>query len=1097
MRKFHQSTLFLVILLLSIASVAFADNSMRSPSVDVVIVLDQSTSMNGTRFQSDPDGYRFDAAEIILALCDTNGARVAVVPFSESVESYADKAFVEISDEADRAQKINQIESIRRNTLNPNTDLGEALSTAVKMVLEREDTTNKPMIIVLTDGKNDFNDTDVNRKKNVFLWNGTVFESKQINHYDADDANRLVKNATRAAADSNIPIYTVALMPDPKNNEQKKFENGNLSAELESMARDTNGKPINLDSNNASHLPEAFGNMFAARIGSNLIVQLTTKDVGNGYYEVELPITNQSVMEANLYIPLEEGQIDPASIALFDAENANRTAGGKNVMRLHGKRFTHYKILSPRTLGNWRLRFKTPDGKAPSIAFSLLYNYSIVLQSRVGISGSELLTPEQSLRACKGDRLHVVSRFFEVADNGSVIPSADHHLYFTGDSWNSIKGTYELTDANHNVLSQGELTSDSMSQFSAEIDLANEVHQNTGVSMSAGTYYLCIKAEGAGLSRENILPITLTNQAPGLTDVNITQVLTQRDTLDIAGNVQASDTPVLPVDVTKGSDGLINLHITIPVNDPNDLASQQAQRIRIALPALFSDPDNDSLEFTLQAQTDSSSVLTCTVEKNADGTSNLVCQTVLENREENWYRTGQVQYLLKAVDKPDGDSTAFTLVLQAQGNEISEYQPATQVVQGIKNDQADKNASIHFMMTLNQNGRAIPNPEEVIDHFSGIINVYDANNPSGASLEKVQMTPTADHKHLEGTFTTGNIAKTYLLAFQYRYSTDGQRKTLKSEEITFDVLNTPPSVQPTIAAKLTSSIAFDPIPVFSAMLEPETSEKNRTFDLTSLFSDSDHETGLVFAEPVLSSSDGNAASRVQYHWNQDHTELTLLPLATGNVKLLLTATDGDGQSVSHTLDLTLYSLKQKWTLIIIIAILVLAALIALLCFIIHLCKPKFPSALLNVKKCESLQPDQICELIQDRKPRSLAYYIETDLANAVNISYDVLSSLVISPVRNNPEALYIKRTSKKAVTFSAVISDGTNGTNKLTSKNSLWPMGADLVLQSDGSPDYLCISLNHADNFNADLPNQNDVFSYASATDNQPQDTAGTDGLSW
>ena len=156
MKKSFGIRLLLVCLLLLTmlnASYAVADDvgaDDRNPSNDIVIVLDQSNSMSN----ADPQNRRLDAAQMIVGMCDMENSRVAIIPFAGKIQASADMGFVPINEAESRLNKMNAISGLTR--LVGDTDLGNALNLAVKLLLEREDKTNNPMIIALTDGENSF-----------------------------------------------------------------------------------------------------------------------------------------------------------------------------------------------------------------------------------------------------------------------------------------------------------------------------------------------------------------------------------------------------------------------------------------------------------------------------------------------------------------------------------------------------------------------------------------------------------------------------------------------------------------------------------------------------------------------------------------------------------------------------------------------------------------------------------------------------------------------------------------------------------------------------------------------------------------------------
>jgi hypothetical protein len=93
-RHRKQASLAIVLLLLAfcLPGAAGAQESAETGySVDAVIVMDQSDSMNGSeaKVKNDPDNNRLAAAEMFIAMCDMNGSRVAFVMDNDTARQTA------------------------------------------------------------------------------------------------------------------------------------------------------------------------------------------------------------------------------------------------------------------------------------------------------------------------------------------------------------------------------------------------------------------------------------------------------------------------------------------------------------------------------------------------------------------------------------------------------------------------------------------------------------------------------------------------------------------------------------------------------------------------------------------------------------------------------------------------------------------------------------------------------------------------------------------------------------------------------------------------------------------------------------------------
>ena len=146
------------------ADIAAADLEDRS-RVDAVIIVDVSSSMNYNGAEEDSKqnaplyDAAYDAATMFIHMCEMNGSRVAVVPFSDEVfennapgtGSYVWCTLRDVSDVAARDEMIRKIRSLRTDNA---TNLGEAMEKAYEIIRDSraDEAANQPMILLLTDG---------------------------------------------------------------------------------------------------------------------------------------------------------------------------------------------------------------------------------------------------------------------------------------------------------------------------------------------------------------------------------------------------------------------------------------------------------------------------------------------------------------------------------------------------------------------------------------------------------------------------------------------------------------------------------------------------------------------------------------------------------------------------------------------------------------------------------------------------------------------------------------------------------------------------------------------------------------------------------
>ncbi len=951
---------------------ARGDADERNPSIDVVIVLDQSRSMRGNvnSTQNDPKDYRLDAAQMLISMCDMNSSRVALVPFSGDIENYGDDDFVAINDVATRRDKMSKIDALRGNTLRPDTDLGNALGKAVKMILERKDKRNSPMIIILSDGENSIQPitgTDKYNDRNVYQWNAATkaFEITNIKNYTSANADALRNKAVEVAASNGIPIYTIPLLS--ASSADKQSEQKMLEDMLRAIADTTGGSCTPINASNADQLPRIFGEVLASKLGSTLIENLTPTLVEGSTvrYEVKLPILNQSVLEANIYIPTTGIQVN--SISLYDASGKNVTQGGPDVCYFPSSNFVLYKICSPRTMGDWRLVFDLKDAKASArdISFSLMYNYNITLKSMVGKDGYNMVSGANGITLSKTETLYVTSSFYNTSDDPLVdgSPSTDQYLYQVqdGPEWKTIKGTYTLLDAYGNrVGSPKNMVSDGIKQFSAQIDLTSLSIDGDGYNtLKAGNYELLIVTEGAGLHRENRIPVTITNVAPVLNANSLGTVVT--------------------------------------VNDPDKPETNAVQTIEVLLSGMIVDPDNGKLRFELLPVGDAASIINMSIVQRSDGATVARGETLWDGVQ-NAFKYGDAQYKLIATDI-DGASltTDFVVNVRSKRHElVADFNCITTTAGIDGNGIAQKNDAVTFRMELKRKDNGAADTTGAISAYTGTVFIYNAANTSGY-IDKLNMALDTSGTYLTATYTTGNKSADLVAKCEFVL----QNTVAGTAEFPFFIENHDPQVVASVRNKIPTTITYDPLPGFLSFLDAPTDVKQLVIDSAALFMDTDNEAGLELSNPKFTSGDRAVNSASILSFTQDGTKITLQPLSSGKVTLSLTATDGDGRTAEAVVNITVVSLMEKWQALGLTALIALLALILVILLIRQALKPVFKNGMvLEIRVGSSLYAAQTSELLPTKKPQLLSNFVDSALSQQNDIPFEVLSKIKLFPMRS-------------------------------------------------------------------------------------------------
>ncbi|MGF9699670.1 vWA domain-containing protein [Paenibacillus sp. MABNR03] len=364
-------TLLLPQTLLPQAAAAQAQTS----GIDAVLVADVSNSMN----TSDRDKISNEAMKMFIDMLPVQGDKVGIVAYTDQVER--EKALLEIQSDADKSSLKDFIDQLGRG---PYTDISVGVAEAVNVLNHGADASHSPMIVLLADGNNDFNDTK----------GRTQAES------DADLAK-----AVKEAQNQGIPVYTIGLNADGKLNKDA----------LADLAKQTGGKSFITDT--PDDLPQILSEIFADHAKLN-VVKLPSITGNGSYQEVTVNVPNDSVLEANISI-MSSKQVQ---IELTDPSGKAVDLNSDEAKLSTSKSYSLVKLLKPQE-GDWKLRVK--GAPKDSIDINLLFNYDLQL----------VVDPIKTKSYTKGDNVDLAAKL----ENGGQ-PLQDNDLYA------DMKATLVVTD---------------------------------------------------------------------------------------------------------------------------------------------------------------------------------------------------------------------------------------------------------------------------------------------------------------------------------------------------------------------------------------------------------------------------------------------------------------------------------------------------------------------------------------------------------------------------------------------------------------------------------------------------------------------------
>ncbi|MBP1743239.1 MAG: von Willebrand factor type [Firmicutes bacterium] len=367
MNKRRSAIIFVLIFLISLCPFigygsAAAENGDYTSKVDVVFVVDASKSMKA----SDPEGLTAEAMKMFIDLCHINGDKGGMVAYSGYIKGEAPLNYM--NSEADKTALKNTLTNLE---LGDWTDIGLGLYRGVTILREGHDADHKPIIILLSDGKN-----DPQRDKTA----------------SQDDLAAAINEAKA----QNFPVYTIGLNADGTVDENQ----------LKLISSETNGK--NFITNNANDLPQILREIYAE--SSRLKVAQQNTITGNGdFQEVAINIPDSNNVEANITLL----SANPVELKLTDAEGNEVSIPSEKAVYSKSSKYSMLKLVSP-AKGEWTLSVKGNSGER--IDISLISNYDF--KTVMGIN------PETNIY--KGDKV-AVSAYIE--SNGQKLE--DEEFYDT------------------------------------------------------------------------------------------------------------------------------------------------------------------------------------------------------------------------------------------------------------------------------------------------------------------------------------------------------------------------------------------------------------------------------------------------------------------------------------------------------------------------------------------------------------------------------------------------------------------------------------------------------------------------------------------
>ncbi|TGE32221.1 VWA domain-containing protein [Desulfosporosinus sp. Sb-LF] len=382
------------------------DNGKKT--MNLVIVLDRTGSLQ----QSDPNRLSQEAAKLIVDLMVQNGSKIGLVQYTDKVTDRLD--ITDINGQGEKNKLKSYIDGLGVPK-GQSTDSSTGLKEGVSMLAGLQMLEN-PVIVLLTDGKNDFNGSDRNQ----------------------DISQRDMKQALDIAKNKEILIYTIGLNAD-----------GSVDKNMLSrIAKETGGKSYIVDK--ANDLPDIISNVYTDALGYKLLSLGSDRNALSGNFETyDFDVTNSSVAEANVVIYKNRDVL----VKLIKPDGTEASWDNDRFIASPSQNYMSYKILNPNQ-GQWKLMVK--GTRNDEIKISLLYNYDLVIHmdqlSSSSFTGAEIPVKVNFMRqgrAIEDKNLYKDMSAVAVVENSSAntsekVPLTAGEKYYQGKIKFEQPGNYSV-----------------------------------------------------------------------------------------------------------------------------------------------------------------------------------------------------------------------------------------------------------------------------------------------------------------------------------------------------------------------------------------------------------------------------------------------------------------------------------------------------------------------------------------------------------------------------------------------------------------------------------------------------------------------------
>lgn len=332
---------------------------------NVELVIDGSGSLVSGSGATDPEGLRYEAINLFLALLTNKGNNAGAVVFDDNSDKFLlDTGLMALDGKADKEALASEI---RDAGTGGDTDIGSALLEAVNTLVRDGDPDKQSVVILFSDGRTDLGD-------------------------DKDALDQSLENketAIETAQDKGIPVYTICLAAsdtaDP--------------AELQAIASRTSGEAAEVS--RPEDLADAFEEFYRLIFNSSGDDRLDDTFPAGGQLSYDLDVPTYGAEEVNVVLRTDEVK----DISL-ESPSGNWTESQVEDAIMSGGNIEVLKISDPEA-GTWHLTIEGNEGDTAAV--NIIYNVD---------TEADLATADQETDYAAGDTVRLTARLLE---NGEAV----------------------------------------------------------------------------------------------------------------------------------------------------------------------------------------------------------------------------------------------------------------------------------------------------------------------------------------------------------------------------------------------------------------------------------------------------------------------------------------------------------------------------------------------------------------------------------------------------------------------------------------------------------------------------------------------------